>query len=273
MDSYEGDRTIPFTLNKYVYCRDNPVIRVDPSGFTDTAPGQLATHGGIANLASNLGATIARSKVAAFRTLSWVQNNPGYSALILEFGVPAGLYAGAEVVAEAADQIANFSVRLNEEFSGNSKTFSPGPVVRGVEIEEGLLKPAIERAGGNFYGGSVKGIDGELAVGPGGVLIQGRSHDIARENLLPTIGREMEALSNVDEQDLFGKMSKEVGGGTYSRPAGNPATAKIYVLAVPESQASYVVSPQFIQGLRNFAQSTRTIPLVKVVRNWPGVRR
>jgi hypothetical protein len=33
-DTFEGKRTLPISLNRYIYVESNPLTKVDPSGFS-----------------------------------------------------------------------------------------------------------------------------------------------------------------------------------------------------------------------------------------------
>jgi RHS repeat-associated protein len=43
VDTFEGSQSDPLSLHKYLYAHDNPVNRIDPSGYSDSLIGQLST--------------------------------------------------------------------------------------------------------------------------------------------------------------------------------------------------------------------------------------
>jgi hypothetical protein len=93
-------------------------------------------------------------------------------------------------------------------------------------------------------------------------------HDLADDSLLKTIRRDMKALEALD--------SEAIKGTTFS---GKPfqfegaVAGRVVVIAVPQTQMGYVISPQFINGLRALAEETKTVPIVRAVRNWTGRTR
>jgi hypothetical protein len=250
-----------------LFAADNPVNNSDPSGHsTENLPGQSVNSSIMGNLAGQVGGAVARAQTRIYISYAW---SIQHSVQIVFWTDVASL--GASFLPEALTAAAEFGDSLNRQAARSEGGFSAG-IVRGVEAEESILRPAIQNVGGKFLGGKVKGIDGELAIGPGGVLIQGKTHDVAPERLLETIGRGMQKLSTVDEEVLYGSTSRSVGGGPYRREIG-PATGKIYAVLVPESQARTIVSPTFINGLRQLAERTKTIPIIRVVRGWRGAAR
>ena len=225
-----------------------------------------ATMSNIGSLAARTGGAVARLQTRIYLSYAW---SVQHSLQIAFWTDVASL--GASFLPEVLNAAADFGDSLNRQAARSEGGFSAG-IVRGVEAEESILRPAIENAGGKFLGGQVSGIDGLLAVGKQEILIQGKTHDVNSENLLSTIGRGMRRLQNVDERQLYGNTSPSVGGYAYGRPPG-PAAGKVYAVLVPEGAARTVISPAFVNGLRRFAEQTKVIPIVRVVRNWRGAAR
>jgi hypothetical protein len=267
MDTFEGAQSDPLSLHKYVYAHGDPLDNWDPSGHVpEGLSGQTATVGIIGHLAGQVGGAVARAQARLYISYAW---SIQHSVQIMFWTDVAGL--GASFLPEVLTAAADFGDSLNRQAALSEGGFSPG-IVRGVEAEEGILRPAIQNVGGKFLGGQVAGIDGVLAVGPGDILIQGKTHDVKPENLLNTIGRGMRTLEDVDDRQLIGNASPSVGGGVYSRPRGT-AAGKVYAVLVPENAARTIVSPAFVDGLRKLAEQTKVIPIIRVVRNWRGVAR
>jgi len=117
--------------------------------------------------------------------------------------------------------------------------------------------------GGTYVGGTVKGIDGTIGVGPGNVLVSFKAHNVGDGNLLETIARDMRNLSALDQESIKGLTR----GGKPFQFEGS-VNGRIVVIGVSEAQARYIISPQFIEGMRKLAEETKTIPVVRAVRNW-----
>jgi RHS repeat-associated protein len=263
MDSYEGSQTDPLSLHKYLYAHANPVMMVDPSGrATEGIGGQVVTTGGIGSLASQGVATVSRAYVHILVRLPQVISAGERVLLWADFlGGLAGVaaYLGPEVI----DAAANVAERVDQAFTRNTQTISPGWSTRGRQIEA-IAGFAIEEGGGKFLGGNVKGIDGQLAVAEGDVLVSIKSHNVATDKLLGAIETDLKKLSEVDTQRLFGTTRT---GADYVRSPG-PSAGRIAIIAVPENQARHIISPDFVQKMRQLAQQTRTIPIVRAVRGF-----
>ncbi len=152
MDSYEGTQTDPLRLHKYLYAHGNPVMMVDPSGLM-SAPEQGVTGGGIGVIAARVGIVIGRTQAKIYASYAWsVQHS-----VQLAFWVEVGGF-GASYLPDVLTAIADFGDSLNRQAAMSEGGFSPG-IVRGVEAEESILRPAIQNVGGKFLGGTVSGID------------------------------------------------------------------------------------------------------------------
>ena len=54
MDSYQGSIYDPVTLHKYLYANANPVMYVDPSGYSATAEEEAVAAAGLALVVSGI---------------------------------------------------------------------------------------------------------------------------------------------------------------------------------------------------------------------------
>lgn len=123
--------------------------------------------------------------------------------------------------------------------------------------------------GGTYVGGNVKGIDGTLGVGPGNALVSFKARDRSDKDLLKAIKSDMHRLADLDPATIRGT---DNDGFAWKLPPG-PTRGRVLVVGVPQAQASYVISPEFIQELQQAAEETKTIPIVRAVRFWTGRTR
>jgi len=160
--------------------------------------------------------------------------------------------------------VANFSEGLNRAYTENKLPIPAGPSPRGFLLEE-IGGKELESIGGKYVGGNVKGIDGTLGVAQGNVLVSFKSHDLSNDGLLKAVARDMRSLADLDSEAIKGTTA-----------AGKPfqfegaVAGRVVVIAVPETQVRYIISPGFINALRAFAEETKTVPVLRAVRNWPG---
>jgi len=256
----------------YLYAHANPVNNTDPSGLaTEGAGGFTVVSGGIGGLAAHTAGAISRGATWAYVNSGHIVQGAQttYYWATLALGTAGAV---ATITPEVLEVLSDLSDSYNRMATKNTHAFPPGGGPRGKLMEEKVFRPSIQQAGGEYLGGGVKGIDGVFARTPGGILTQGKSHDVPDGRLLQTIRQDMQAFSTVEDGPLTGPRSQSVGGGPYLRPAG-PAGGKILMIAVPESQARYILSPEFIQAMRTYAQEFRQIPLVRAIRNFTGLRR
>ena len=87
-DSFEGSQTDPLSLHKYLYCHDNPLNRIDPSGHEDiiATVGNLALQGYV-------------------RTATFVATRP---ILARTVGLVAGLFIASELDLNALQGLPQF---------------------------------------------------------------------------------------------------------------------------------------------------------------------
>jgi hypothetical protein len=138
MDSYEGDPESPVSLHKYLYAGDDPVDRVDPSGY-DFDLGSLAA-------ASAIGGTIAGLSVFDYQLYKGATVGQAAKAGAIGFlvgaGITASVYAviwgGAIAYVGYASGGLTFSLQVYNSFLGGQ--------VNVVELEEDL--PVVR-----YYGG------------------------------------------------------------------------------------------------------------------------
>ncbi len=267
MDSFEGAQADPQSLHKYLYAHGNPVNMVDPSGHDGEMSSLVTTMGQIGYLAGRTFAAVSNMRWMAYARLTPVIEKAWQAVFWADVAVTA-VGVGAAVAPEVLNLAADLGTKINRAYTMNTVDIPEGWASRGWAIEN-IGGQQLEAMGGSYVGGNVKGIDGTLGIGPGNVLVSFKSHDVAEENLIETIGRDMRKLSALDPEEIRGT----TGGRTrYALPPG-PVPGRITVIAVPQNQIRYVISPQFINAMRQLAEETKTIPIVRAVRNWPGRAR
>ena len=102
MDTYEGALSDPLTLHKYIYCRDNPISRIDPSGHWDTIQIQ-AVMAQITVMAARLAPLAAVGSRYADRTLRGVQQVAALAQTLVAEG--GALIANEIRIADAAGKV------------------------------------------------------------------------------------------------------------------------------------------------------------------------
>jgi len=271
MDSWEGTQTDPLSLHKYLYAADDPVNRIDPSGHM-SMPELGSVMANIGTLAARILPAVSNARWMAYARLTPVIEK-GWQAIFWADVAVTTVGAAAIVAPEVLNLAADLGTKINRAYTMNTTPIpvAPGgPGGYGITIEN-IGGQQLEAMGGTYLGGNVKGIDGTLGVGPGNVLVSFKAHDVAQENLIQTIGRDMRNLQALDPAEIRGTANN---GQPFPSSGGlGPVAGRIKVIAVPQSQVQYVISPQFINAMRQLAEETKTIPIVRAVRNWPGRAR
>lgn len=270
MDTSEGNQEDPLSLHKYLYCQGNPVNGRDPSGHEDLSS-IVTTMGAIGRVAgmtysavsgAYLSASIALAPVAqaTINTIFWVD------------AITTTVGAAAVVLPEVLNLAADLGTRINRAYSMNTTAIpsapgrgSGGQLGYGLTIEN-IGGQQLQAAGGKYFGvgNNVKGIDGTLGV-QGNVIVSFKAHNLTDDGLLTAIKRDMSSLQALDPEAIKG-----------STPGGTPfqfegaASGRIVVIGVPQTQASLIISPAFIEELQQLAEETKTIPIVRAVRGWAG---
>jgi RHS repeat-associated protein len=269
MDSFEGNNHAPLSLHKYLYAQADPVSRIDPSGHDGEISSLVTTMGNIGMLA---GRTYAAVNNAYWMSL--VRLTPaiekGWQMLFWADVAATTAGAAATIAPEALNLVADLGARINRAYSMNATAIPPGwgaPNGYGSVIEN-IGGQELEAMGGKYVGGNVKGIDRTLGIGQGNVLVSFKAHDVAEENLIQTIKRDMGNLSALDPETIKGTT---VGGKPFQFEGA--VSGRVAVIAVPQSQARYIISPQFINAMRQLAEETKTVPIIRAVRNWSGRSR
>ncbi len=271
MDTFEGNNQDPQSLHKYLYAADNPVNVIDPSGHENTST-LVTTMGNIGMLAGRTYAAINNAYWMGLARLTPVIESAMHKYIWAEI-IAAYAGAAAMIAPEVLNAAADLGTRINRAYTLNTvdiPTAPGGPGGYGITIEN-IGGQQLEAMGGKYLGGTVKGVDGTLGIGPGNVLVSFKAHDVAEDNLISTISRDMRNFAALDPADIQGTT---VNGQRFPPADGLGSVAgKIKVIAVPQSQARYIISPQFIEAMRKLAEETKTVPIVRAVRNWPGRRR
>jgi len=269
MDSWEGTQTDPLSLHKYLYADDDPVNRIDPSGHMSY--GELGTvMTKIAYLGSRTYAAVNNAYwMSLVRVTPLIEK--GMEAIFWADVALTTTIAGAEITSWALNTAADLSTKINKAYSLNTTPIpanpgqgSGGNIGYGYTIEN-IGGQQLEAMGGKYIGGNVKGIDGTVGVAQGNVLVSFKAHDLTDDGLLAAAKRDLRALSNLDPEAIKGTA---VGGGAYQYEGA--VQGRIVVIGVPQSQARYIISPQFINAMRQVAEETKTMPIVRAVRNWSG---
>ena len=264
-DRHEGHITAPLSLHKYLYCNADPVNRIDPSG--------QMSFGELGAVMTKIG-TLAARTYGAVNNMRWM----AYARLtpVVEKGLQAFFWAdvaattigaAAVITPELLNSAANLADRINRAYSMNTAQIPQGWGTRGFAIEN-IGGQQLETMGGTYVGGNVKGIDGTIGIAEGNVLVSFKSHDLADDKLVEQIGKHMRQLSQLDPEEIRGTTA---GRTRYALPPG-PVPGRIAVFGVPESQVRYIISPQFIEQIRAFAEETKTIPIIRAVRNFRSSR-
>jgi RHS repeat-associated protein len=269
MDTYEGNNSDPLSLHKYLYCQGNPVNMFDPSGHDGETSSLVTTMGNIGRLAGRSYAAVNNAYWMSLVRLTPVIEK-GWQLLFWADFAATTAGAAAAIAPEALNLVADLGARINRAYSMNTTAIPPGwgaPNGYGSVIEN-IGGQELEAMGGKYVGGNVKGIDGTVGVGQGNVLVSFKAHDVTEENLIQAIKRDMGNLSALDPETIKGTT---VGGKPFQFEGA--VSGRVTVIAVPQSQARYIISPQFINAMRQLAEETKTVPIIRAVRNWPGRSR
>ncbi len=268
-DTFQGDTKEPLSLHKYLYVEDNPINMVDPSGHDGELGSLVTTMGNIGMLAGRTYAAVNNAYWMSLVRLTPVIEK-GWEALFWADVATTTIGAAAEIAPEALNLAADLGTKINRAYSMNSTPIPPGwgaPNGYGSTIEN-IGGQQLESMGGQYLGGNVKGIDGTLGIGQGNVLVSFKAHDVADDNLIKSIRRDMTSLQGLDPESIKGTT---VGGGRFQ--FAGAVSGRVVVIGVPQAQARYIISPAFIEELQQLAEETKTVPIVRAVRNWTGRAR
>jgi len=119
MDRFEGWPEEPLTLHNYLYCRDNPLNMVDPSGYDGNVISLNVSSGLVAGLAAFTAASIYEAKTHAIGTL-FVASYEGFRNAIRDAEREYVFYNKKQTEAVVAGLIATATAHVSklEGFGG-----------------------------------------------------------------------------------------------------------------------------------------------------------